>query len=523
MLTALLGLLTIAAPLGAVDARALAASARHPDAPGIRVWISSRDLFQRGDRARVFYRTERDAFVTVLRVDTDGRIQVLYPRSAYDDNYAYGGTTYAVSRVNRNEAFVVDDDPGVGYLFAVASDEPFDYRALLDGENWDVRLASGGRVHGDPMQALEEMIVQTLPPNFTDFDTHLIPYYVERRYDYPRFVCYDCHAYMPYSYWDPYAHWCNRYTLVVWHDPFYYYPSYWYPTRYYGGTRVVYVNPGGSAPDRGRYVFKSRESSDPGIDYRDRRTTGTADRRAGERYVRGTDVGGVGTVPTPGRRLTEPARRRTDVASPAGGEALTPRDATAERRRSAAVPNGREPGMTFGEPPTSRDATPDPQRRTPEQGGTAVGEAGRRFVEITNPPSTAPGLTPTETGGRRDPAFWRTGETRAQQPGTTERRAAGASGDDKPRAETPATRRTEAAPSSPQPERRAESPRSAPAAKPSAPATPSRGGGGGSEPSARPSSQPSSRGSSGPSARPSAPSSGGSRPASPGLVRRRPS
>ena len=116
MLTALLGLLTIAAPLGAVDARALAASARHHDAPGIRVWISSRDLFHRGDRARVYYRTERDAFVTVLRVDTDGRVDVLYPRSPDDDNYAYGGTTYSVNRVGRNEAFGIDREARYGRI-----------------------------------------------------------------------------------------------------------------------------------------------------------------------------------------------------------------------------------------------------------------------------------------------------------------------------------------------------------------------------------------------------------------------
>lgn len=522
MLTAILGLLTIAAPLGAVDARATAASARHPDAPGIRVWVSGRDLYRRGDRARVFYRTERDAFVTVMRVDTDGRLHVLFPRSAWDDNYAYGGTTYSVNRVNRNDAFVVDDDPGMGYLFAVASDEPFDYRALLDGENWDVRLASGGRVHGDPLQALEEMVVQTLPPGFTDFDTHIIPYYVEQRYDYPRFVCYDCHAYMPYAYWDPYASWCRRYTLVVWWDPFYFYPSYWYPTRYYGGTRVVYVNPGGSAPDRGRYVFKDRGNSDPGVDYRDRRTTSGADRRAGERFVRGTEIGGVGTIATPGRRLTEPARRRpADLSTPGGGEGLTPRDATGDRRRSEAVPTTRSPGMTFGETPAPAGETPDARRRVPDRqdAGTVAGEPARRYVEITNPPSASPGIVPTEPpAGRRDPAFWRTAETRGQQPGTTERRTAG---DEKPRAETPGARRAET-PARQEPGQRSAAPQQRqPEARPSAPPPSTRGGG--AQPSARSGGESGSRGSSGSGARPSAPSSGGSRPASPGLVRRRPS
>ena len=38
----------------------------------------------------------------------------------------------------------------------------------------------------------------------SDYDYDVVPYYVERHYDYPRFVCYDCHAYASYSEWDPY-------------------------------------------------------------------------------------------------------------------------------------------------------------------------------------------------------------------------------------------------------------------------------------------------------------------------------
>jgi len=497
MLTALLGLLTIAAPLGAGNARALAASAGDHDAPGIRVWISSRDLFHRGDRPRVFYRTERDAFVTVLRVDTDGRVDVLFPRGPDDDNYAYGGTTYAVSGSGRNEAFVVDDDPGVGYLFAVASEEPFDYHALLDGQRWDTRLASGGRVHGDPLQTLEEMVVQTLPEGYTDFDTHLIPYYVEQRYDYPRFVCYDCHAYMPYSYWDPYSAWCPRYTLVVWHDPFYYYPSYWYPTRYYGGTRVVYVNPGGGTSDRGRYVFKDRGNSEPGIDYRDRRAGTTPERRAAERFVRGIDVGGVGSVPAPGRRVTDPGRRQV-VDVPSGGEGLTPGGA------------------------------PDARRRAPERQDAGTMPADDRRGTGLVP--TQPALTPEAPAGRRNAVLWQSPESWSrQQPAPTERRASGGEN----AADKPASgRRTEGAQAQrdAQTERRAAPP---PMSKPGAQAAPSNRGG--SQPSTRGSSEPQRGGGSQPSARGSAPSSrgsapsarpsggGGSRPASPGLVRRRPS
>ena len=242
--------------------------------PGVRVWISGSDLRRRGDRVQVYYRTERDAYVTIFRIDTDGRVQLLFPRDPREENYGYGGATYSVSNYDRHSAFYVDDYPGVGYLFAVASTEPFNYDPILSAGRWDLHVVSDGRIHGDPRTEMEEIVVQLMGQDYEDFDTHLLPYYVEQRYDYPRFVCYDCHTYTPYVYWDPYSAWCRRFTLVVFNDPYYYYPSYWYPTRYYGGryyggTRVVYTQPRG-----GRFIFKTRDqSSSPGVDYRDRRTT----------------------------------------------------------------------------------------------------------------------------------------------------------------------------------------------------------------------------------------------------------
>ena len=44
--------------------------------PGIRIWTSHGEVYQRGERVRLYYRTERDAFVTILRVDTDARVLV---------------------------------------------------------------------------------------------------------------------------------------------------------------------------------------------------------------------------------------------------------------------------------------------------------------------------------------------------------------------------------------------------------------------------------------------------------------
>ncbi|HVO36070.1 MAG TPA: DUF4384 domain-containing protein, partial [Gemmatimonadales bacterium] len=238
--------LMLALPLLAAPASAGSAPRAAPVPPGIRLWTSHGDTYHRGEAVRIYFRTERDAYVTIFRVDTDGRLRVLFPREPTDPNLAHGGETYDVEGVNDRDAFYVDDYPGVGYVFGVASQDPFDYDPMTANEHWDFDAAenlTNGRLHGDPYATLQQLVQQIEPEGYADYDTHLLPYYVEQRYDYPRFLCYDCHAYAPYPVWNPYGLFCSRYSLYVYYDPFYFYPSYWYPTRYYGGTAVVYVRP----------------------------------------------------------------------------------------------------------------------------------------------------------------------------------------------------------------------------------------------------------------------------------------
>jgi len=311
----------------AAEPRPTTPDSRHSRGPGVRIWLSGDDVYRRNERARVYYRVERDAFVTILRVDTDGRVRVLFPRHPDDDNYAEAGRSYVVSGWDRGTTFIVDDYPGVGYVFAIASSTPFDFRMIHDGDRWTMRHVTDGRIHGDPRSSLEEIMLELLPQDYDDFDTHIAAYHVERRYDYPRFVCYDCHAYVPFYTWNPYYSWCRSYTLVVWNDPWYYHPSYWYPTRYYGGRRVVYTYR--SAP--ARYVFRERQGSVAGVDYR-RRDVATYVRRPEDRGVRAADIGTVGGVPVP----RTPERRY--APDRIGGPDDSPRDQPRDQPREPGNP-----------------------------------------------------------------------------------------------------------------------------------------------------------------------------------------
>ena len=276
-----------------------------PDASSrtrIEVWTNrGDDAYASGQGARVFFRSEVDAYVTVLRVDTDGRVRVLFPLEPWEDNFARGGREYEIQGGYERDAFSIDDYPGVGYIFAVAAADPFVYDAFETGDHWDYRAIADGRVHGDPYVALTDLAQRILPADFRDWDYDITPYYVNRHYDYPRFLCYDCHTYVSYPLWSVYDYTCVRFRIVVFDDPYY------YPYRYYGGTRVVFTRPYRPEP---RFIFKDRSRTDLFVTRVAQRPANDDRRR--EVGVSGRDLGGIGIIPPP--------RRRPDVTGGTGDE-----------------------------------------------------------------------------------------------------------------------------------------------------------------------------------------------------------
>ncbi len=138
------------------------------DRPKVEVWTNRRDdPYTSGQAVRVYFQTDQDAYVTLLRVDTDGRVRVLFPRQPWEDNFAHGGRVYEVASLTSREAFDVDDYPGVGYLFAVAAADPFSYDPIESAEHWDYRsIANDGRIRGDPYVALTDLAQRIVPPDY---------------------------------------------------------------------------------------------------------------------------------------------------------------------------------------------------------------------------------------------------------------------------------------------------------------------------------------------------------------------
>lgn len=132
--------------LAAATAPAAVAAQRSPD---VNVWFERGNEFDRGEPGRVMYSGEAGSYVTILRVDTDGRMSILSPRFPNDRSRIAGRPgDLAVP-------FQADPVEGVGYVFAVASRTPFDFRSYRGrGNSWDTgRLGRAGDV--DPFEIVD--------------------------------------------------------------------------------------------------------------------------------------------------------------------------------------------------------------------------------------------------------------------------------------------------------------------------------------------------------------------------------
>ena len=290
-----------------------------------RIWLDrgNEAVLNRGDRVRVYYRTSADAFVAVFHVDTNGGVQLLYPSSPEVDPYVPGGRDYRLL-FPRSSQWYVDEDPGMGYFFIVASPEPLDFRDFrysYQGGGWDLSFV-GRTVYDDPYVAMDEYIARLIPDwEVADYALDFLEYDVGERHDYPRFVCYDCHGFTPYSTWNPYLSACTSFRIVVYNDPWY------YPVNRYRGTRVVWVRP--PLPGQPRYVFRERRPGEPSVPITmPRPSVGDRPGIPGDAVQRRSGAGiGSGGQPGVGGR-TGPVPRRPGASDPRSRPTATPTPST---------------------------------------------------------------------------------------------------------------------------------------------------------------------------------------------------
>lgn len=121
------GLFTALAANGGAQAQRTVDRLGYSTAPHVNVWFVSGGLASFGQGMQVEFRTDDDAYVVVGRVDSDGRLSILYPYSRSQRAWVRGNMTTAVRdpRLHSGASFYVSDRLR-GYVFAIASYTPVD-------------------------------------------------------------------------------------------------------------------------------------------------------------------------------------------------------------------------------------------------------------------------------------------------------------------------------------------------------------------------------------------------------------
>ena len=102
-----------------------------PDkAPGVDVWLDT-DFYEAMVKGQAFFNAVPGSYVTVVRVSNRNTLEVLYPSSPADQR-PYTRNDEARTTLS----FRTDAGTGLGVIYAISSDNPFDYSTVSDGRKW---------------------------------------------------------------------------------------------------------------------------------------------------------------------------------------------------------------------------------------------------------------------------------------------------------------------------------------------------------------------------------------------------
>ncbi|MBU8871478.1 MAG: DUF4384 domain-containing protein [Gemmatimonadales bacterium] len=258
------------AQTGSVPAVAISESSEFDYNQSLRVgvWLDKAedDVYRRGENIEVDLQANGDGYAVVYRIDVEGLVTILWPRTRMDDGFVFGGHEYRLP-VSGARRLRVSGQEGLGYIEAIFSSYPFDLRDLeIDFHHEDRSRTHDFYVAGDPFLAMNEVnfAITGLEDAAEYVVTDYASYYVHEKVEHPRYLCNQCHyddtvAYHPYR---------DHCTLEInydfgwsnsWYGRYGYYPVYWHPTYVYMDpwTYRPWVNfwyyPSYSCPPRGHY------------------------------------------------------------------------------------------------------------------------------------------------------------------------------------------------------------------------------------------------------------------------------
>lgn len=203
----------------------------------IEVWTNKEEgeSFGQGENLVVYFRTNRDAYVTIYDLDTKGNINLLYPYDYRDENYVEGGVVYTIPDYYDDFVLRVNGPPGLEFVQAIASDRDF----IVPDWDYNFRDPDGWREIDEEREALaylEYINHKYFPVENCALNCDMDYSFFEVRKNWQ--YSWDSYYYDDYSYYDD-VHVVHHYYHPYYYRPIYYDP-WWDPWDWCGTMYIGY-------------------------------------------------------------------------------------------------------------------------------------------------------------------------------------------------------------------------------------------------------------------------------------------
>ncbi len=219
----------------------------------ISLWIDKGNgaVYRQNESIEVYFKSNKDCYITIYAIDTEGYIQLLFPLSKFSNNFIKSGKTYSVPDDWDYPDFKAHGPGGMIYIQAIATTAP---QNLPDWPEYYKNIRDNDyRIVGDPYSEIDNLnnMISRIEPMPEYYDSKSVYLYVndnirynnnERQcyynihfghyidfYPYYDFIIFDRWYYPPrFIYWD----WYEPYW--GWYEPYYIYNNYYfyYPNRW---------------------------------------------------------------------------------------------------------------------------------------------------------------------------------------------------------------------------------------------------------------------------------------------------
>jgi hypothetical protein len=155
-------------------------------------------VYQQGESVSFAVRSDRDAYVVVFNIDTEGYVHLLYPRNSKSIQSFVGGVSYSIP-TGTDMDLLVTGKTGIEFVFAVSISD----RSVINTDQLATLLqdetrpsSERYRVTGDPFLAANRIANRIISGiAYTKDESIAYTYfYVNAAVDYPRYLCLECEA-----------------------------------------------------------------------------------------------------------------------------------------------------------------------------------------------------------------------------------------------------------------------------------------------------------------------------------------